>query len=435
VDSLAALQAAINAAVAGDTITLKNGTYTTDAPITVDRPGKAGQPITIAAESVGGVELAGTNGFHVVAPAANIVISGFVFSHASGTVTIEVDTGSVRFTRNVFRCAGDGTYLSVSGDDSQIDHNEFAAKSGAGPMLAVSGAPSQIARRVWIHHNNFHDLSNAGSEGVQMLRFGLSSSHGASTGGGLVEHNLFARSQGVSELISNRSSGNTYRYNTFVDSPNAHFTLQLGDDCLVYGNYFRNMEGLRLYGSRHQVFSNYFEKNYIAIDLGNGAPDPEDGSPNTHARPDNCLIAFNTFLENKTHIQMSSRKPVALGASNTSFANNLFEGGGPPARFRGPVTGAIWSGNLVWNIANTGDLPPEGYTRADPMLGAGPDGIQRLLPGSPAAGASVGTFLVVTVDMEGRPRPEKKSKGADEPDTAPAAAKLLAADDVGPGAP
>ena len=435
VDSLAALQAAISAAVAGDTIILKNGVYPAAAAITIDRPGKAGQPITIAAESVGGADISGANGFHVVAPAAYVTVSGFVFSHASGNATIDVDTSGVRFTRNVFRCPGDGTYLTVAGDDAQVDHNEFAEKAGAGPMLAVSGSGSQIARRVWIHHNYFHDLANAGAEGAQMLRFGLSSSHGQSTGSGLVEHNLFARSQGVSDLISNRSSGNTYRYNTFVDSPNAHVTLQLGDDCLVYGNYFRNTEGLRIYGSRHQVFSNYFEKNYIALDLGNGAPDPEDGSPNTHARPDNCLIAFNTFLENNTHIQMSGRKPVALGASNTSFANNLFVGGGPAARFRGPVTGAVWSGNLVWNIANIGDLPPEGCLRADPMLSAGPDGIQRPLPGSPALGSSVGTFLVVTVDMEGRPRPEKKSRGADEPDAGPAVARFLTAGEVGPAAP
>ncbi len=436
VDSVAALQATIKTANAGDTIILKNGVYTTEAPIVVDRTGQNGQPITIAAETAGGVEIAGTSGFHVGAPAAYVVISGFVFSHASGTNVVDVDTTAVRFTRNTFRCAGDGTYLSISGDDAQIDHNDFSAKAGSGPMLAVSGAASQIARRVWIHHNHFHDLGNAGTEGAQMLRFGLSSSHGQTTGAGLVEHNLFARSLGVSDLVSNRSSGNTYRYNTFVDSPNAHVTLQLGDDCLVYGNSLRNTEGLRLYGRRHQVFSNCFEENYIAIDLGNGAPDPEDGSPNTHARPDNCLIAFNTFLKNKTHIQMSGRKPVALGASDTTIADNLFAGGGPPARFRGPMTGAVYSGNLIWDIASAGDIPSEGYTREDPLLAPpGADGIRRLQPGSPAIASAVGDYPAVTVDLEGRPRPEKKSRGADEPGAAPAAARFLTATDVGPAAP
>ena len=435
VDSLAALQAAISEAVAGDTITLKNGVYTTTAPITVNRPGQAGRPITIAAETVGGAEIMGTSGFDVVAPAAHVMIAGFQLTHAAGTDAIEMDTSDVRFTRNTFRCTGDGAYLAVAGDDAQVDHNEFAPKTGAGPMIAATGTGSQIARRLWIHHNYFHDLDNAGSEGAQMIRFGLASSHGQSTGAGLVEDNLFTRCRGVSDLISNRSSGNTYRYNTFLESPNSHVTLMLGDDCLVYGNIFRNTEGVRIYGSRHQVFSNYFEKNYIAVDLGNGAPDPEDGSPNTHARPDGCLIAFNTFVENTTHIQMSGRKPVALGASNTIFADNIFAGGGPPARFRGPMTGAVWSGNLVWNVADTGDLPAEGYTRDDPQLAVSPDGLKRPLSGSPAIASAVGTFPAVTVDMDGQPRPEKKAKGADEPGTEPAIARFLTASDVGPGAP
>jgi hypothetical protein len=435
VDSIAALQSAINEAVAGDTITLKNGVYTTAAPITVNRPAKAGQPITIAAESVGGVEIMGTNGFQVVAPAAHIVISGFLLTHASGTNTIDEDTSDVRFTRNTFRCTGDGAYLSAVGDDAQVDHNEFSPKTGAGAMIAVSGSGSQVARRLWIHHNYFHDLGNAGSGGAQMICFGLLSSHGQSTGAGLVDHNLFARCRGVSDLISNRSSGNAYRYNTFLDSPNSHLTLLLGDDCLVYGNYFRNTEGVRIYGDRHQVFSNYFEGNYIGIDLGNGAPDPGDGTPNSHDRPDNCVIAFNTFVDNRTHFQMSRRTPVALGATNTTFANNIIQGGGSVAKIRGPYSGAVWSGNLLWNAADAGDLPAEGYTREDPLLATGPDGIKRLQSGSPAIGSAVGAFPAVIVDMDGRPRPEKKAKGADEFSTEPGTARFLSATDVGPNAP
>jgi hypothetical protein len=302
-------------------------------------------------------------------------------------------------------------------------------------MITVAGPGSQVARRLSIHHNYFHDLGNAGSEGAQMIRFGLLSSHGQSTGAGLVEHNLFARCRGVSDLISNRSSGNTYRYNTFLDSPNSHLTLLVGDDCLVYGNYFRNTEGVRIYGDRHQVFSNYFEGNYIGIDLGNGAPDPTDGTPNSHDRPDNCVIAFNTFVDNHTHFQMSRRTPVGLGATNTTFANNIIQGGDAVARILGPYSGAVWSGNLLWNAADAGDLPAEGYTREDPLLAAGSDGIKRMQSGSPAIGSAVGAFPEVTVDIDGQPRPEKKTKGADEPGTEPVIARFLTASDVGPTAP
>jgi poly(beta-D-mannuronate) lyase len=207
------------------------------------------------------------------------------------------------------------------------------------------------------------------------------------------------------------------------------------DDCLVYGNYFRNTEGVRIYGDRHQVFSNYFEGNYVGIDLGNGAPDPGDGTPNSHDRPDNCVIAFNTFIDNHTHFQMSRRTPVALGATNTTFANNIIQGGDAVARILGPYSGAIWSGNLLWNAADAGNLPAEGYTREDPLLAAGSDGIKRLQSGSPAIGSAVGAFPAVTIDMDGRPRPEKKAKGANEFSAEPVTARFLSATDVGPNAP
>jgi hypothetical protein len=69
------------------------------------------------------------------------------------------------------------------------------------------------------------------------------------------------------------------------------------------------------------------------------------------------------------------------------------------------------------------------------MLAAGPDGLKRPQPGSPAIGSAVGAFPLVTVDMDGQTRPEKKSKGADEPGTESAVARLLTAGDVGPAAP
>ena len=53
----------------------------------------------------------------------------------------------------------------------------------------------------------------------------------------------FERCNGENELISNKSSGNIYRYNTLVDSPGAQLSLRHGNDCLVYGNYLRNTEG------------------------------------------------------------------------------------------------------------------------------------------------------------------------------------------------
>ena len=432
VDSIAALKSKIFSAAPGDTITLRNGAYVTSGAITVRARGTAEAPVTIMAESVGGVELSGTNGFSVVEPAEHVIIRGFTFTHASGKNTIGAGTAHVWFTRNVFQCVGDGAYLSVAGDDAQIDFNEFRDKKTAGAMLAVGGTGSQIARRLWVHHNQFRDFAGTGGATAEMLRFGLSAL-ARSTGAGLVEHNLFVRCRGENEIISNRSSGNTYRYNTLLDSPSSQFTLRAGNDCAVYGNILRNTEGLRLYGDRHQVFSNYFEGNYIGIALGNGDGELAEGAPATaHDRPDYCVIAFNTLVDNRTHYQLSRRPAGALGATHTTFANNIIAGTGLAAKIEGPNAEAIWSGNLLWTSGGVGDLPADGYTKSDPLLVAGPDGLKRPQPGSPVIATAVGEFPLVKVDLDGQPRPEKKSRGADEISDAPAIARGLTPADVGP---
>jgi poly(beta-D-mannuronate) lyase len=434
-DSLEAFQAAINAADPGDTIVLKSGVYTTLKALTVKRAGTAERPIVIAAEAVGSVELRGTHGFNVVQPAAHVVIRGFLFTHASGRTAIAAGTRHVRFTRNTFVCTGDGPYLAVAGDDAEVDYNEFKDKKTVGNMLSVTGTGAQVARRLRVHHNYFHDFANAWENGAETIRFGLSSLS-LSTGQGIVEHNLFVRCKGENELISNKSSGNTYRYNTIIDSQGAQLTLRHGNECVVYGNYFRNTEGLRIFGDRHRVHSNYFEGNYLGINLGNGGAEVADGAPLTsHDRPDDCIIVFNTLVNNRTHYQMSRRTPTALGATNTVFAHNLLVGGGTAAKIEGPNPGAVWTANLLWNVP-AGDLPAGGYTKADPLLAPGPDGVHRLQPGSPAIDAVAATaFPFVTTDLDGQPRTEKLDTGADEFSPAPVAIRILTPADVGPQAP
>ncbi|MBL9206451.1 MAG: polysaccharide lyase 6 family protein [Opitutaceae bacterium] len=432
VRSLAELQLKLNDAAPGDTLTLKDGVYTTDAPMIVNRRGAEGQPITIAAETVGGVEIAGTHGFTLISPAGHIVVSGFVFTHNSGKTTIAAGTSHVRFSRNTFRCPGEGPYLTVNGHDAQIDFNEFAEKKSAGAMIAVGGTGAQIAQRLWIHHNHFHDLVTSTGESAEMIRYGLSALS-LSLSAGVVEHNLFARCRGENELISNRSSGNTYRFNTFIDSPSAQVTLRHGNACRVYGNVLRNTEGLRLYGDRHVVHSNLFEGNYIGVNLGNGGGEVADGAPlASHDRPDDCVIAFNTFLDNRTHYQMSRRTPTALGAQRTVFAYNVLQGGGVAAKIDGPYTEAVWTGNVVWSVAGPGSLPPEGLVAVDPKLAPGEGGIVRPQEDSPLVDVVEAGFTMVSVDIDGQSRLGKKDAGADERSEEPRVARLLTPEEVGP---
>src|ERR1043166_4803788 len=82
VSSISDLQTKINIAVAGDTIIVANGVYTTSGSISVGRDGTAANPIVIRAETVGGVEITGSSGFSF-SGASFITIQGFKLTHAS----------------------------------------------------------------------------------------------------------------------------------------------------------------------------------------------------------------------------------------------------------------------------------------------------------------------------------------------------------------
>jgi poly(beta-D-mannuronate) lyase len=423
VSSISELQTAIDGAVAGDTIVVHNGVYPTSASITVNRPGTAAEPIRIVAQTIGGAEISGTGGFNVVSPAAYVEIRGFLFTHASGRAQIRAGATHIRLTQNFFECPGGGAYLTVAGHFAEIDRNEFRNKSTLGNMIDVRGSGSQIAQHVWIHHNYFHDFTSPGGNGAETIRFGLSGLS-LSSGYGLIEHNLFVRCTGENELISNKSSANTYRYNTIIDSPGGELTLRHGNDCIVYGNYFRNSAGMRIFGDRHRIFSNYFEAA-TGINIGNGDGEVADGAPLTsHDRPDDNVIAFNTLVNN-TRNYFQTGRTNGLGATNTVFANNIVQGGGAGASLSGPYTGGVWGGNILWQTAGAGDTPPGTFDEIDPLLAARANGIFRPRPGSPAIDSAAGTYAEVIVDMDGQPRGELKDRGADEASSAPVLGTLL----------
>jgi Chondroitinase B len=284
----------------------------------------------------------------------------------------------------------------------------------------VRGTGSQIAQHVWIHHNYFHDFTSPGGNGAETIRFGLSGLS-LSNGFGLIEHNLFVRCTGENELISNKSSSNTYRYNTIVDSPGGELTLR-------HGNYFRNSAGMRIFGDRHQIFSNYFEGT-TGINIGNGAGEVADGAPlTTHDRPDACVITHNTLVDNTRNYFMTGRTD-GLGATDTVFANNIIQGGAAAASLNGLYTGGEWSGNIIWNTTGAG-MPDGTYDVVDPLLEPKARGVFRPQTGSPAIDSAIGDYPAVVFDMDGQPRAFPKDKGADEVSAVPITARFLTPGDI-----
>ena len=432
VTSIAELQTAINNAAPGDVIILANGVYTTTTDITINKKGTASQPITIAAQTIGGAEITGTGGFSIVSPAAYIIIKRFKFTHAASHAKMASGTSFCRWTRNIFETPGEGEYLQLNGNDHEVDYNTFQNKHNLGRFITVRGSGSQIAQRLWIHHNYFYKQFPGGGNGAETLQFGLSG-YSLSSSNSIVEHNVFEECDGENELISVKASAVTVRYNTIRNCP-AQFTLRHGNHSQVYGNYFNNTPGLRIFGDDHVIFSNYFENCSTALDIGNGDGEVADGAPLTsHDRPDRVLIAFNTLVNCSNNFKQGGRTG-GLGATFITVANNIVQGGGAAASIAGPYTNPVWTGNILFNVSGPGAMPASGYTITDPMLAKDITGTYHLQAGSPAIDAITDTFPAVTADMDGQPRTSPLDIGADEVSSAAVFARLLNPADVGANA-
>jgi len=429
VSSLSALQTAINNAVPGDIIILNNGTYTASTDITISKQGTASQPITIKAQSIGGAVIGGTAGFNIVSPAQYIIIQGFKFTFNASQATMASGTSFCRWTRNIFDTPGEGEHLLLNGNDHEVDYNTFQHKNALGRFIAVRGSGSQIAQRLHIHHNYFFDQQPQTANGAETLQFGLSG-YSLSSSNSIVEYNLFENCQGENEMISVKASAVTIRYNTIRDC-NSQFTLRHGNFCVVYGNYFLNTQGIRIFGDDHKIFSNHFENCTPAINIGNGDGEVADGAPLTsHDRPDRCLIAYNTLVDNPSNITQSGRTN-GLGATAITVANNIIQGGGAAASIAGPYTSPVWSGNMLYNTNGAGSMPSAGYTTANPLLARDATGTYHLQAGSPAINSGTGSYPSVTFDMDGQPRTAPLDKGADEVSAAAVTAQILTTAMVG----
>ena len=376
VSSIAELQSAIEKAKPGDKIVVKDGVYTTTSDINIACAGTKQKPITITAQNFGKAEISGKGGFHLVSPAAYVVIRDFRFTHAASKAKSSVGSTFCRWTNNIFETPGDGENLTIAGNDNEVDHNTFQNKNAMGRFLAIRGTGKQIAERLWIHHNYFKSQKDQGGKnGAETLQFGLSG-FSLSSSNSIVEYNLFEDCAGENEMISIKSSAVVLRYNTIRNCP-AQFTLRHGNKCQVYGNYFFNTPGIRFFGDDHIIYSNYFQNCNPAIQIGNGRAEVADGAPLTsHDRPDRVLIALNILVNNKANIVMSARDS-GLGATKITITKNIIQGGSSAASISGPNVDATWLGNIIFNTSAR-DMPDGSYVIKDPRLKKDDAGVFQL---------------------------------------------------------
>ncbi|TMM41376.1 MAG: lyase [Actinobacteria bacterium] len=429
VSSPATLASALATARPGDRILVADGSYGT--PLTLTRSGTATAPITIAARNTGGVRLTDADAIRF-GTVSNVVVEGFTFT-GDASLTVPPAAAAVRITRNTFASNRSGNLVTVSADNSEVDHNAFLNKSTAGVYLQISGPGSSgMAKNVHIHHNWFFNHHFGGANGGESLRLGLSGRQHADAHA-LVELNLFEKANGDSEAISVKSSDNIVRYNTILNSRGT-LSLRHGWGTLVEGNLLiGGTTGIRFFGNNHVVINNVVQGTTgQALEIGGGEIRDDTRSTRAHEAADHCLVAFNTF--------QSSRAGAARYGSDKKFdpsditlADNIFVDRGG-ALLTGTGTQLRDEGNVLFG-GTPGSFPKGTFRMVDPRLVPGDGGLLRLSSGSPAIDAGVGGYPMVSLDMDGQSRTGPKDVGADEFGAAGPQHRPLTAADVGPKAP
>jgi hypothetical protein len=426
VSSISALQLALNSAAPGDRIELTDGSYTTSGSINISRSGSAASHVVVAAQHVGGAEIKGSAGFSLGA-VSYVDIVGFRLTH-SGGLTIPANSGHIRLSRNVIQIAGSTTnWVTVVGNDAEVDHNTFQNKSTQGVFLQITGpGDHDMCQRAWIHHNYFFHHTFSGSNGGESIRLGLSSRQLGSAFA-TVEYNLFEQANGDSEAISVKSSDNVIRYNTLRNSK-GWIVLRHGNRNRVEGNIGLG-SGIRYYENDHVIVNNLVQGSQIIAGAGDVRDDTTNGTE--HAAPDRVLFAFNTVVGSGTLLDIGSGN--TFGPDNCTFANNIFVGNGSALVNVSKGTNLHWQGNII-SSGSAGDMPSSGYRAVNPGLVVDAGGLNRLgSASSPAVNTSAGSYPQVTLDMDLSTRDGQPDVGADE--FGATQRRPLTIADVGPASP
>jgi len=431
VSSVAALQAAINTATAGDTIVLADGTYL-DSSLSIGTSG-----ITVRSATPGGVFLNGTNAITI--SGSQVTFSGFQFTSGSIAGIVITVTGSDNLlTQLNFDGYSAQKYITIQAPSRRnvIAFCNFQNKPTTAPIgnLVHIGADASVIGYHKVRYCSFQNLPGPGGDnGNEPIRLsnGAESTYVART---VVEYCYWNNTGGGdSENVSVKCRENLIRHCTFVDNQNSMLVFRNGNDNAAYGNFFINAGGIRVKEANNiHCSNNYFENSGVG-----GTADAvtfDYVSPNL----DNVNFVHNTFVE-CGRIDLGG-----LGPTNNTWADNVFKKSSGTI-FTNPNSGTAWAGNIASGAL--GITIPSGMTIADPKLVRNTDGYYGLASTSPAIDAASASYPAIIdiadidddpallFDISGQPRPSTatlKDVGCDEYVVGGTVNRPLTLADVGP---
>lgn len=352
---------------AGDVIILANGEWR-DFELVITGKGKADAPITIISEEAGKVILTGQSSLRI--GGQHILVTGLVFrdgySPRSEVVSFRRSKQDVASHARVTEIVIDNFskpdryqsdyWVGMYGRNNRFDHNHLVGKTNKGVTLAVRlDTPESRKNGHRIDHNYFGPRPVLGSNGGETIRIGTSrySMHRSGT---LVENNIFDRTDGEVEIISNKSAGNTYRGNVFLRSRGT-LTLRHGDNNVVERNVFLGggkdyTGGIRVINRGQIVRSNYLEglrgqSFSSALAVMNGVPN----SPlNRYVEVENAQIEGNTIVDSRrVAFNAGVDEERSEPPRNSTFSRNLLSGLESESFIEvyGDISGITFSDNRV----------------------------------------------------------------------------------------
>lgn len=440
--------------------------------------GRTDQPITIKTDATLKRLVRGTLS---IQGCTHLRLEGFTFRGFTSTALKIIASSDLCITRNFFDFTGigaaNGIYTSCEGgtvENIEISHNEFnhhtAPGTWAGSYIKTWFNGKEVAHKLWIHHNLFANIAPKidkpgtanpfdGDSDREAIIFGEGDSQNIETEH-LIEHNYFEDCDGEDEMISFKTSKNTFRYNT-VKNCMGSVHIRFGHGSVVHGNFFigdpvtdfspetytahANYEssGVVTYGTGHKIYNNHFQnltggrtsKHRVPVGIGAGDTDATTG--NDHQRSRGVVVCHNTFANCQYGIGLGLN--YKLPPQDCIVANNLLSGTGVMAFRMSPDAETDktcqYQNNLAWITGSAVYGTEKPLIKSDPLLQPTSfKGHTLDLPGpkSPAINGSTGSH--VADDVFGGARSGIPDIGAAEHGTRPVRLPMVR-QEVGPAAP
>jgi hypothetical protein len=418
----------------GDTVIMKSGQWT-NQELTFSAQGTKQQPIVLMAEQRGAVIMKGTSSVSITGQW--LVVDGLVFQegYTSGKNVVDFTSSSsnCRLTNtsivdyNPPAATTDYRWVSINGSYHRIDHCYLKGKTHQGPTMVVWGTNKPMKHR--IDHNFFGERAAVPDNGGETIRVGTSdwSMTNALT---TIEDNIFQRCNGETEIISNKMGADTIRNNYFYESQGT-LCLRHGNGSAVYGNYFvgngnNAAGGIRIIGEDHLVYNNYFQN--MAGTGQKAALAIMDGVPNSplsgYFQVKRVKVVANTMIKCKQSFDIGSGKGGnnrTLPPTDGHIANNVVSQSAQSTMltFTDQPVNFVYQGNIVFDVPTSQQLPA-GFTRVNPQYALTTDGIYEPASSSPVLGAFVGNYPFAAAADAGAPKLDTKHRD------------LLKAQNIGP---